>query len=226
MQTSCRVESVRNGGSGAYVLHDGIEERFDRVVVTLASPLVPRIVPQLSSHERRLCEGVKYQGIVCASLLCDAPLTPYYITNITDPWVPFTAVIEMTALVDRASFNGRSLVYLPRYLPTGDPGFAYSDAEYEASFLGALERMHPQFSRSSVRAFRISRVPYVMPVPTLLYSQRVPPIQTSVPGVYLANSAHIVNGTLNVNETVLLANRVAKMLLSQHDPSIPQGVPA
>ena len=48
----------------------------------------------------------------------------------------------------------------------------------------------------------------MFPVATLGYSRRLPPIATSVPGLFLANSAHIVNGTLNVDETLQLAGRV------------------
>ncbi len=213
MQTGCRVHAVEKCDDGLAVIYEGGEERFDRVIVTLAAPLASRICRGLDDHERALCAGVQYQGIICASLLSDVPLTPYYITNITEPWVPFTAVIEMTALVDRRTFGGKSLIYLPKYVPPSDPWFAMSDDECEALFIGALERMHPHFSRKHVRAFRISRVPYVMPVPTLHYSDRLPPLGTSVPGLTLVNSAHIVNGTLNVNETVSLANRMANELI-------------
>ena len=59
---------------------------------------------------------------------------------------------------------------------------------------------------------RISRVRRVFPIPTLGYSERVPPISTSVPGLHLVSSAQIVNGTLNVNETVELAERAARTL--------------
>ena len=59
-------------------------------------------------------QAIRYQGIVCASLLLERPLSPYYLTYITDE-APFTAVVEMSALVDRQHFGGRSLVYLPRY---------------------------------------------------------------------------------------------------------------
>ncbi|MEZ6124066.1 MAG: hypothetical protein R3C49_12950 [Planctomycetaceae bacterium] len=76
----------------------------------------------------------------------------------------------------------------------------------EDEFLSALDRMYPQFSKDDVLAFRVSRVRHVFALPTLGYSERVPPIQTSVPNVLAVNSAHIVNGTLNVNETVRLAN--------------------
>lgn len=215
IETSCRIRDVRRSGDGTIVAGDGFERAFDEAVVTLPAPLAARVCSQLSDRERALCEGVEYQGIVCASFLCESPISPYYITNITDGWVPFTAVIEMTAFVDRRAFGGCSLVYLPKYAPASDPVFAASDEDIRNAFLGALERMHPHFSRSQVQAFRISRVPHVMPVPTVGYSDRLPPMDTSVPGLTLANSAHIVNGTLNVNETVTLANRVAANLLAR-----------
>jgi len=73
----------------------------------------------------------------------------------------------------------------------------------------ALKRMHPSLSNNKILAFRISRARYVFPRPTPGYSERVPPIDSAVPGLSILNSAHILNGTLNVNETVSLAQREA-----------------
>jgi hypothetical protein len=84
--------------------------------------------------------------------------------------------------------------------------------------------MHPHFSRSQVRAFRVSRVPHVFPIPTLDYSSRLPPVQTSVPGLFMASSANIVNGTLNVNETVRLAKRLLPVLRADSMERRPQAV--
>jgi hypothetical protein len=58
----------------------------------------------------------------------------------------------------------------------------------------------------------------VFPIPTLGYSDRVPPTSTSIPGVHIVNSAHIVNGTLNVNETVQLAERTVERLTGASRP--------
>jgi protoporphyrinogen oxidase len=135
------------------------------------------------------------------------------VTNITESWVPFTAVIEMSALVDRAEFGGNSLVYLPKYVGPDDPHFRLSDDEIQERFLAAIEKMYPHFTRDDVLAFRVSRVRHVFAVSTLNYSDHVPPIKTTVPGVYLANSAHIVNGTLNVNETLTLAEAALPIVL-------------
>lgn len=219
-----RVAAVQRGAAGIAVLReDGAAEHFDRVVVTLASPLAARVCRDLQAHESALLRGVEYQGIICASALLDRPLAGYYVTNITDAWVPFTAVIEMTALVDPAAFGGRTLVYLPKYVPSADPAFTLDDDRIEREFLDALVRMYPHFSRQAVRAFKISRVPYVLPLTTLEYSSRLPAVRTSLAGLYTVNSTHIVNGTLNVNETVELANRTAAQLLA--DPvATPVGV--
>jgi protoporphyrinogen oxidase len=214
IRTSCPIKRVEPTADGVATVTDSKTDRFDRVLVTLVPPLAARLCPTLTAEERRLCVQVEYQGILCASLLLDAPLTPYYITNIADATVPFTAVIEMTALVDRAELGGHALIYLPKYVSTSDVAFAADDAAIEQTFLGALERMHPTFSRKSVRAFRVSRVPYVFPIPTIGYSRRLPRIRTATPNLFLASSAHIVNGTLNVNETVGLAHRVTSELLA------------
>jgi protoporphyrinogen oxidase len=224
LRTSCRVQAVEALPDGVGVATASELSRFDKVVVTLAAPLAARICPTLSARERALCAGVEYQGIVCASALIDSPLTPYYITNIADSTMPFTAVIEMTALVDREDFKGKSLVYLPKYVASDDPALRLSDEEIEDSFLTALSRMHPHFSRSQVRAFRVSRVPHVFPIPTLDYSSRLPPVRTSVPGLFMASSANIVNGTLNVNETVRLAKRLLPTLLARSAEREPQAV--
>jgi hypothetical protein len=54
----------------------------------------------------------------------------------------------------------------------------------------------------------------VLALSTLNYSERLPPMTTSIPGIHIINSAQICNGTLNVNETVQLAEKAARTLLA------------
>ena len=103
-------------------------------------------------------------------MLTRRPLAHFYITNITESWVPFTAVIEMTALVNRRTFGGNSLVYLPRYLTQDDAFWASPAEEIRERFLSALERMYPDFRRTDVLAFDVSKVRDMMAVTTLNYS--------------------------------------------------------
>lgn len=210
------VRTIHRDGEGLQVsLHNDTILQFDRVVVTTTSQLAASMISGLTSHEIDQLRKVQYQGIVCASLLLKSPLSKFYVTNITESWVPFTAVIEMSALVDRAVLSGHSLVYLPKYVNPYDLIFQERDEIIRERFLTALEKMYPHFHRDDVLAFQVARVRNVFAIPTLNYSQQVPPFSTSVPGVFVVNSAQIVNGTLNVNEILQLAEHALPTLLAK-----------
>jgi protoporphyrinogen oxidase len=179
---------------------------YDKVILTCPSNIAADICPQLSDAERLKLTNITYQGIVCASVLMKKSLSNFYVTNITDE-VPFTGIIEMSALADKAEFGGNALVYLPKYVASNDELFEKSDAEIENLFLSTLEKMYAHFDRKDVLSFKISRVRQVFPIPTLNYSTNVPNVKTSIDGVYIVNSAQITNGTLNVNETIQLAEK-------------------
>lgn len=191
---------------------DRTTRRFDRVVLTTPAPLAAALCPQLHPVEADSLKSVEYLGIVCVSLLLRRPLSEFYITNIADETIPLTGIIEMSALVDRQMFGGRSLVYLPRYLPPDDPMFGLSDEQTESQFLAALRRIHPSLDDKDIVACRISRARHVFPRPVAGRTAGTPPIDTGIPGVHVLNSAHIRYGTLNVNETVQLAQSQARRL--------------
>jgi protoporphyrinogen oxidase len=142
-------------------------------------------------------------------------VTGSYITYIVDRQ-PFTAVIEMTALVDPAELGGHTLVYLPRYTEPDDPAFDRTDEELQAEFLDAFLRMYG-LDESDVLSFAVARARYVMPVPTPGYPRRVPPVRTSVPGLFTLGSAQITVGTLNVEQTL--------QLLDEGWPALRAGAP-
>jgi protoporphyrinogen oxidase len=179
---------------------------YDKVILTCPSDVAARVLPQLTGDEKAKLENIKYQGIVCASVLTRKSLSGFYVTNITDE-TPFTGIIEMSALVDKKEFGGNALVYLPKYVAPDDKLFDKTDAEIEEIFLNALEKMYPRFSRGDVVEFKVSKVRQVFPLPVLNYSENVPSVTTSLENVFVVNSAQITNGTLNVNETVQLAEK-------------------
>jgi len=212
--TGAEVQSVQTEGSGQRVDFAGSGQSVvaDEVVMTVPAALTARVCPELSDSERQRLLNVDYMGVVCASVLLRKPLGGYYVTNITDDGFPYTGVIEMTALVDREEVGGHHLVYLPKYVPSDDPLLKATDAEIEASFLGGLKRMYPELTDADIVSFQVARVSHVMALPTLAYSEKAPPRETSRPGLSVVNSAQIVNGTLNVNETVALASAAAQAL--------------
>lgn len=199
-----RVTAIDGDARGARAtLADGRVVAADRLVSTLPVPVFAEACRGLPAEVRARLDAVVTQGIVCPSLLIERPLSPYYVTNVTDRWVPFTGVIEMTALVDPARFGGRSLVYLPIYLPQQSPRWHDDDEAVLQACLDALERMYPHFDRGQVVDAKVARARHVLAVPTVDYTSRaLPPVRSGVPNVLLLSSAQIALGTLNVDETV------------------------
>ena len=205
-----RIEHADRVGSSIKVdADDGFEYQFEHVVFTTPAPVVSKACPGLQAREHGLLNGIRYQGIVCPSLLLKKPLAGYYVTNITDE-VPFTAIIDMTALVNPDEVGGHYLVYLPKYVDaTDDAAFARSDEDLQREFWPALKMIHPHLTDDDLITFQVARARNVLALSTLNYSESLPQVDTSVSGIHVVNSAMICNGTLNVNETIQLAENAA-----------------
>lgn len=199
------------GGSKLHaVFTDGIKYEFDKIVSTLPSSASAKLCSGLTENEINRLNKIEYMGVICVAVLLRKPVSPFYITNITDTWVPFTGVIEMSALVDKAYFNGYSLVYLPKYVLSTDAVFTKSDEEIRSYFIANFRKMYPDFSEDDIRFAGVARARHVITVLAENYSENLPAVTTSVPGYYIVNTSHILDGTLNVNETIKVAETKLK----------------
>jgi len=211
VQTGTLIQAVsRNEGGG---LQLGMESKgvksvkvFDRVVLTTPSSHIGSVTSDWTADERNRLTGTEYLGVICTSLLLDRPLAGYYVTNLLDPGIPFTGIIEMGSILPMDKLNGHYLVYLPRYLMSDDPGFQEPDSEIHTRAIQTLKGIYPGFQTEWVRGIRTARAKSVMALPTLDYSNRRMPVTTSIPGLYCLNSARIVEGTLNVNEVIRMVD--------------------
>jgi|688.fasta_scaffold04474_8 protoporphyrinogen oxidase len=205
------VQSVSRNQEGRFEL--AVEPReatahevFDRVVLTTPSSHISSVTTDWTEDERTRLTDTEYLGVICTSLLLDRPLGGYYVTNLLDPGIPFTGIIEMGSILPMEKLGGNYLVYLPRYLMSDDPGFDEPDADIHTRAIQTLKKIYPGFLAEWVRAIRTARAKSVMALPTLGYSNRRMPVATSIPGLYCLNSARIVEGTLNVNEVLRLVD--------------------
>lgn len=186
---------------------------FDKVICALPSSIAANIVMGLNEEEQKAHKSIEYMGVICPSFLLKKPLTPYYITNITDSTIPFTGIIEMTALVDKDTFDGNNLIYLPKYLKSSDNLFNINESEIIDYFFSNLQKMYPQLNKEDIIASNLAKSRNVFALNTLNYSKKLPAVTTSVEGVFILNSAQIVNGTLNINESIQLSEKFLSQII-------------
>jgi protoporphyrinogen oxidase len=206
--TNFKVVSVRQNQERNLIVTsgDGKEIVFNYVITSLPSFITASVCHDLSDNERDRLRNIKYLGVVCISLLLNKELSPYYITNITDERIPLTGVIEMTALVGTSFFGGNSLVYLPKYLNSEDPMFNLPDQTLKENFISSLKLIHPSLKEEEILSCQVAKAKYVITLPEMGYSLNLPSFKTSVSNLFIINSSFITDGTLNVNETLKVAD--------------------
>jgi hypothetical protein len=94
--------------------------------------------------------------------------------------------------------------------------FEQSNEDITKLFIDGLKAMFPHIQDNDVHATIVSKARHVTTIPTLNYQAQIPTVETTVPGLYICNSAQITNAALSVNESVKLANdTVARLLLDE-----------
>ncbi|MEO6705909.1 MAG: NAD(P)/FAD-dependent oxidoreductase [Ginsengibacter sp.] len=215
IKTNCAAREVKtNSNKKPEILFANESEEFDEVIVTLPSGVSSQLCTGLSPIEKQKLDDVEYLGVICVTVLLDQSISDFYVTNITDSWVPFTGIIEMTALVDKKYLNGNTLVYLPKYIVNGDPLFNQSDDEIKDYFINNFKKMYPAITDENIRFVGVARAKHVITVAKLNYSSSLPDVKTSIPNLYIINTSHIKDGTLNVNETVRVAETKLEEIIS------------
>jgi protoporphyrinogen oxidase len=212
--TVCSVK--RSTAEMLEVVTNGRIQNFDHVISTLSSYASVIMANELTEDEKQKHKNIKYLGVICPSILLKKPISPFYVTNITDSWPPFTGVIEMTALIDKKEVKGKHLIYLPKYVNSDDQLFDKDEAVVRKMFLDALFKMYPQISEDDLLFWGVSKARVVFALPTINYSKQIPGITTSIKNYYIINSAQIINGTLNVNETIQVAENKLKEILNKN----------
>lgn len=201
------------GGRARVQCSGGRTGEYDRVIMTISNPDILRICRLFPRDFASRLEAVRYLSLVCVTLALRKPLSPYYIINLTDPGFPFTGIIEATNVVPKEVLGGRGLIYLPRYMAPGDPYLARPDAEVLRSFLEGLGRVFTGFEQSDILACTVDRERYVQPIHDIDYSSRTPSFDTPVENLHIVNTTMIYNSTLNNNQVIALAGRMAAHLL-------------
>jgi protoporphyrinogen oxidase len=218
LKTPVQEVVVRDGEFKGVQTAAGLQE-FDRVVVTMQTPLFTRLAPGLPQDYRDFLGKTDYLGIVCPLLVLDRPLTNYWTLYITDDSIPFTGIIETTAYIDTQDVGGNHLVYLPKYTVPGSSWFKLSDDEVRETWLKTLEQMFPDFCRESVKHLFVHRERLVEPIHPLNGMNLIPSIETPVKNLYLVNAAQIYPALTNGESVTRHAREAAEILLANHPVS-------
>ena len=140
-------------------------------------------------------------GAMCVIVELRRALQDLYWVNVCDPALPFGGLIEHTNLVPAIDYGGSHVLYLSRYF-TADEALATADVAAEADRWVAALADRFSLDPADVRSVHPFRTPYAAPLVTLGYRAGIPPLRSSIPGLYVSTTAQVYPQDRGMNEAV------------------------
>jgi protoporphyrinogen oxidase len=217
--TAGAAGSFRAGHDPEAFTPDG-SETYDAVVATVPndvfeSLLSPAMKDAVGDEYLGRLRDIEYHTALCLLLELDRRFSPYYWTNIADPEVPFVGLVEHTNFVEPERYDGRRFLYVANYLASGDELLGLDADALLERYAPGLRKVNPGFDPSWVKARWLHREPAAQPIVTVGYGERIPPLQTRVPHLILANTTQIYPEDRGTNYAVRLGGEAAGALLSR-----------
>lgn len=181
----------------------------DAVIATLPTPFVSRLVPDLPSDERRAYDVIANIGVVCVVFRLKRSISPHFWINISDRRFQIPGIVEFSNLRP----TGDTVVYVPYYMPTTNPKFARDDAFFREEAFEYLKFLNPAMTDNDLIAAHVGRLRHAQPVCPPGFAATLPPIETSIRGLQIADTCFYYPEDRGISESVrlgkLMAERVA-----------------
>lgn len=210
------VRTIRRRGDciDVEVVSDGrpAMDSFDRVVSTLPTHLTVRVSPDIPASFAERYPAPRALGAHCLVLSLDRPLSDVYWIGVNDPRYPFLAVVEHTNMLPSADYGGRHLVYLGNYRSHEDPIFRSSTDEIVATFAPFIRRINPAFDKGWIQGAWSFGAPFAQPIVTPAFPGTIPPFDSPVPGLSIANMFQVYPHDRGQNYSIQLAERLVAHL--------------
>jgi protoporphyrinogen oxidase len=193
-------------------------ERYDAIVASVSNPVFEQLLDtplaeRLAAGYLERLHSIEYHAALCLLLELDRPFGRFYWTNVADAEMPFVGLIEQTNFAGPERYGGRHLLYVANYVPHGDPLLELDKDELLERYAPGLRRVNPGFDPAWVRRAWLHREPDAQPIVTVGYHKRIPPLETGVPGLVLANTTQVYPEDRGTNYAVRLGREAAATVI-------------
>jgi protoporphyrinogen oxidase len=180
----------------------------DAVISTVPTPFVSRLIPDLPDAVKQQYDAIPNIGICCLVFKLRRSLSPHFWVNFSDPAFEIPGMIEFSNL---RPVND-TVVYVPYYMPVTNPKFSWPDERLLGEALAALQAMQPALTQDDVIDSRVARLRYAQPICAPGFLKMLPPVQTAILGLQIADTCFYYPEDRGIAESVRLGRQMARNL--------------
>jgi protoporphyrinogen oxidase len=181
-------------------------EPFDAVISTTPTPLVGRMIPALADELKAAYNAIDNIGVVCVLFRLKRSVTPHFWLNVNEPGIEIPGIVEFSNLRSLPD----TLVYVPYYMPQTHPKFSWDRERITAEAFGYLQRINPAIEESDLIASYVGKLKHAQPICQPGFASRIPPIQTPISGLQIADTCFYYPEDRGISESVRLGKLMAQ----------------
>jgi protoporphyrinogen oxidase len=192
-----RVNAVRaNGGAFA----------ADAVISTVPIPLVNRLIPDLPQDWQDKYAAIRNIGVVCLLFKLRRSITPHFWLNIVADDMDIPGLIEFSNLRP----IGQTIVYVPYYMPITQPKWTWTDQKFIDEAFAYIKRINPKIGDEDLIDAKVGRLRHAQPICEPNFADKLPPVQTPIIGLQIADTCYYYPEDRGVAESIRLGRRMAE----------------
>jgi protoporphyrinogen oxidase len=181
----------------------------DAVLSTVPTPLISRMIPDLPPEWRGRYEAIHSIGVICVILKLRRSVSPHFWVNISENSIEIPGIIEFSNL---RSVGDHAIVYVPYYMPITNTKFSWSDDRLLQEAFSCLQRINPALQREDIVDVKVARLKHGQPVCERGFAAKIPPIQTPIRGLQVADTCFYYPEDRGIAESVRLGRNMARSI--------------
>ena len=180
----------------------------DAVISTVPTPLVSTMVPDLPEDWKARYDAVRNIGVCCLVFKLRQRVTEHFWVNVSEPDVGIPGFVEFSNLRPVRD----TIVYVPYYMPVTHPKFSWSDEALLEEAFGYLQRVNRELQPGDIISRRVARLRYAQPVCEPGFGSKLPPVETPVAGLQIADTCFYYPEDRGISESVRFGKEMAARL--------------
>ena len=181
----------------------------DFVVSTTPTPYVADMIPDLPEDWKQKYRAIHNIGVICVIFKLHRQVTPHFWVNVSVPNLTIPGVVELTNL--RKDIDS-SIVYVPYYMPTTNEKFSWPDQRLLDEAFGCLRMLNPALRSGDIIATKVARLRYGQPICEPGFASKIPPVQTPIEGLQIADTCFYYPEDRGIAESVRLGRSMARAI--------------
>ena len=181
----------------------------DFVISTVPTPYITAMIPDLPAEWKARYESIANIGVICVIYKLRQSVSPHFWVNISEKDIEIPGIIEFSNL---RGVGKDHIVYVPYYMPISHEKFTWPDQNLVDESFRCLQMVNSKLTHDDVIDIKVARLRHGQPICEPGFAAKIPPVQTPIRGLQVADTCYYYPEDRGIAESVRLGRALAESI--------------